>query len=171
MTQPTTKELIESLTTQHMEFYRKNPRGQLAQTCLIFGEDGDVVAVECGWQDAATRQMTIATLRAMMVTYNAIRYAVWSEVWMAMQKVPPGVDPGAEALDALADYQVGDISRDPDRIEAVFTLVVEASGARAHRLQKIIRGRSGGVRTLIHMEPMDGMGGALSDLLPKRTFN
>ena len=66
----------------------------------------------------------------MMVTYNAIRYAVWSEVWMAMQKVPPGVDPGAEALDALADYQVGDIFLgDPrTRIEAVFTLVVEASG-------------------------------------------
>jgi hypothetical protein len=165
-----TEELADEIAAQHRRWYRANPRGQLVQTCLIIGESGETTAVQCGWSDEAERALTIGVLRAMMVVESAVRYAVWSEVWLAFQKTEPGAT-SADAAKAFGDYRHGDLSRRPDRVEAIFTLVVEASGKRAHRLQRIVRGRSGGVRTLVDMEPMDTLGGALGDLLPERTFN
>jgi hypothetical protein len=169
--QPTTEELVDLLVTRHREFYRRNPRGQLAQTCLMIREDGTSTAVECGWEDAAQRDLTLAVLRAMMMIQNAIRYAVWSEVWMVEGKTKPGEPVPKAAERDFRDYQVGDLGKNPNRIECIFTMVVEASGKEIHRLHRIIRGRSGGVRTLVEMEPMNGLGGALADLLPERTFN
>jgi hypothetical protein len=166
-----TEELADDIAAQHLRWYRANPRGELVQTCLIFGESGEGTAVQCGWSDEAERALTIGVLRAMMIAQSAVRYAVWSEVWMVQRKTDPGEPIPAAAERAFRDYRHGDLSKDPDRIECIFTLVVEASGKRAHRLQRIVRGRSGGVRTLVDMEPMDGLGGVLGDLLPERTFN
>ena len=169
---PTTEQLADEIAATHVSWFREHPTGGIAQTCLIFPEEGKAFAVECGWRDEDERRLMLAVLRATMATQRAIRYAIWSEIWMAMKPLPEGRTAQQEIDDA--DYQHGDISRDPDRVEAVFTLVVEASGKQAIRLQKIVRGRRGGVRRL---EPLDGdpsewegMGGALGDLLPERTF-
>ena len=168
---PTTDELADLLAETHRDFYRNSPRGEIAQSCLIIGADETRRVIQCGWHNAAEREIILAGLRMIMVLTQATRYAVWGEVWMVYRNSPPGVDPAEAAEKAFAEYENGDLSRDPERIECVFTLVVEASGKSVQRIQKIIRGRSGGVRTLVAMEPMDGLGGALGDLMPERTFN
>ena len=158
----TTEELAETLAVHHAIWFRRNPTASIVQTCLIFREDGEQVAVPCGWGNEFERQLMVGILRATMIAESAVRYAIWSEVWMVTGGFPD-------------DYRHGDLARSPDRVEAVFTLVVEASGAMAVRLQKIIRGKNGGVRRL---EPLEGPltdvvkgFGVLGDLLPERTFN
>jgi hypothetical protein len=157
-----TEELAETLAAHHAIWFRRNPTLPLVPTCLIFSEDGAQTSLPCGWSSDVGRELTLALLRATMIIENAIRYAIWFETWTRRGDVPD-------------DYQNGDLARSPDRVEAIFTLVVEASGAQAVRLQKIVRGRNGGVRRL---EPFDenpelwkGAGGALGDLLPPRVFN
>lgn len=168
----TADELADELTRTHLAWFKKNPMGQLEQACLIFPEAGEPHVHPCGWANPVERQLTLAVLRALMIATQAVRYAMWSEVWMVAQNLPEGMDPATAAKDfAESDYQHGDFSRDPARVECVFTLVVEASGKTVNRVQRIIRGRSGGVRTLIPEPGYEGFGGALADLLPERTFN
>jgi hypothetical protein len=163
--------LADDLAAQHVRWYRAHPTEQILQTCLIFPEEGDgQIVVACPWSDATERAFVLTTLQALMIREKAVRYALWSEVWMANLKVPPGTD--LDHASEAANYQQGDLATHPDRVEAVFTLVVEASGKVAHRVQKIVRGRSGGVRTLVMMDAPDEFGsGALVSLLPPRTFN
>ena len=164
-----TDEFADELTETHRAFYRQKPRGELVQTCVIVGDDGKTTAIKCGWDGDAERGLTLALLRSMMRTLGAVRYVIWGEVWLLFAKRDPGETIEEGRRKALAETP--DFSKAPNRVECVFTLVVEASGRRAHRLQRIVRGRSGGVRTLVDMEPMDDLGGALAELLPERTFN
>ena len=168
---PTAEALADELAARHRDWFRQNPMGELAQTCLIFGEDGAVTAVECGWANPVEREITIALLRMLMERAQAVRYALWAETWMVQSIRPEGMDPQEFAKRESTKYAPGSLATHPDRIECVLTYVVEASGKSVSRTQRIIRGRSGGVRTLVPEDIGDGMAGALTDLLPHRTFN
>jgi hypothetical protein len=153
----TRDEIADSLVAQHERWFKEHPTEPLIQTVWMQREDGEVMFVACPWKDAQEREFVLAGLRMVMEARKVVRYAMWTEVWLTMGKVPE---------------RYGQVGEDPDRTEAVFTLVVERSGVTA-RLQHILRGRSGGVRKL-RLEPTDDalrMGGALADLLPERSVN
>lgn len=170
----TSDELADALAAEHAAYFKRNPKGEIVQACRIEPEVGEPIMVECGWRDEAERTLTIAMLRLAMSNLRAARYAIWTEVWTLLNPVPEGQDAMEAAADYVDSYTHGDIAADPKRIEAVFTLVVEGKGRMVTRLQRIIRGRNGGVRLL---EPIDqgsqteGMGGVLGDLMPRRTVN
>ena len=99
---------------------------------------------------------------------KAFRYAGWAEVWTKNIKTPPGVTAKEDAERFARGYRPGDLAADPEREEAVFTLVVERGHKLTTRMQTIERGRNGGVRRLVpvaNSDDMGSLGGALADLL------
>jgi hypothetical protein len=170
----TSDELADAITETHVAYFRRHPKGQVEQTCLIECETGEAVAIECGWGSSTEREFTLGALRLAMIRHKAVRYAIWSEVWTANKPVPEGMTVEQAAAEHVDAYVHGDITADPNRVEAVFTLVVEGKGRMITRLQRIIRGRNGGVRKLELITGGDDittMGGALADLMPERTIN
>jgi hypothetical protein len=171
----TSEELVESLTERHADYFRKNPNGSILQTCMIEPEEGETVILVCGWGSNTERLVVLAALRQAMITLKAARYAFWSEVWTVKKANPKGTTVAEAIAEHDASYTHGDLSADPDRVEAVFTLVVEGKGRTVSRLQRIIRGRNGGVRKLELIEQDEetrrAFGGALGNLMPPRTFN
>jgi hypothetical protein len=162
MTARSNMELAEAVADQHTEFYRTNPRGQLAQACFVEHADGHSAILPCSWASAEERQAIIALLRVYMEMHHATRYAFWSEAWM----VAPLPD------EEVRDYQHGELAKHPDRQEVVFTFVVDRDGQRVGVAQRIVRGRHGGVRKLerADMDGMDGIGGAMAELFPPRSL-
>jgi hypothetical protein len=169
----TADELADELAAAHVDYFRRNPKGEIIQTCMIEPEAGEPVFVQCGWRDEFERSITLEKLRLAMLALRAARYAIWTEVWTLLNPVPEGASMEKAEADFVAGYTHGDIAADPKRIEAVFTLVVEGKGRMVTRLQRIIRGRNGGVAKLVPLEGGDGLnlGGALADLMPTRTVN
>jgi hypothetical protein len=177
----TAAELADELTKRHEQVFKDDPKAELMQTVLVQTEDGRVLAIPCGWENAMDRQFKLTLLRELMVVEKVIRYAIWAEVWMKMETAPPEVQGQKATKDTLKKavkefskrYEHGDLSRDPNRIECIFTLVVETGGKLTSRVQTIERGRNGGVRRLVRMEEKDdtlNMGGALAELMPERTI-
>jgi hypothetical protein len=170
----TAAQLADRLMAQHERWFAKNPMGELVQTVLMEGEDGEVNFVPCPWQDAAERVFVLEALRVMMLAKGVVRYAIWSEVWIKHVTPPPGSTAEKDAERFARSYRHGDIAEDPDRTEAVFTLVVEPGGKLTTRLQRIERGRAGGVRRLVLEEggeDLGQLGGALADLMPERSVH
>ena len=93
MTGPTTEALADEIAATHVSWFREHPTGGIAQTCLIFPEEGPAFAVECGWRDEDERRLMLAVLRATMTTKRAVRYAILSEIWMAMKPLPKFLTP------------------------------------------------------------------------------
>lgn len=165
----TTDELADRIAQMHADYFRANPRGEVTHTCMIDPGEGEPFLVTLGWQDAAERALTIAALRLSLSALNAKRYAIWSEVWSIKEKRPAG---GSLAdLEARANaYPPGALAHHPDRVEGVFSFVVERSGAFASRWQRIVRDKRGRVASLeIDAEHPPQMGGALANLFPPPT--
>jgi hypothetical protein len=170
----TSDELIDALAERHANYFRRNPMGSINQTCLIEPEEGEPVILQCGWGSDVERLVVLAALRVAMITHKAARYAFWSEVWTVRKATPKGTTMADAIAEHDAAYVHGDLSVDPDRVEAVYTVVVEGKGRVVSRLQRIIRGRNGGVRKLELIEDNDEpahFGGALANLMPPRTVN
>jgi hypothetical protein len=168
------EELADALAEEHAAYYRRNPKGEIVQACFIQPEEGDALVFACPWRSEIERLAVIAALRAAMIEHHAARYAFWSEVWTARRTVPAGTTMEQAEADFTESYTHGDIAADPHRIEAVFTLVVEGKGRMVTRLQRIVRGRNGGVRKLMVVDGGDDlahMGGVLATLMPPRTLN
>lgn len=168
-------ELADHLAAQHERWFADHPTSDLVQTVMFEQENGETHFIACPWKDADERAFVLNGLRIIMRARKVVRYAVWAEVWIKNMRVPKGADAKAEARKWGRTYQHGDIAQEPDRGEAVFTLVVEGGGKVTGRLQRIERGRNGGVRRLV-MEEMseggfEGMGGALADLMPERSVH
>lgn len=163
--------IADALAGQHMEYFAANPMGQLVQNCLAWLPNGEAASIVCGWRDAAERSYVLMRLREFFAAEGVTRYAIWAEVWVVVAPVPEGVS-RKDAERAFGDnYQVGDLSKNPERKECVFTFVADASGVTANRLQEIKRGRNGGVKALLTMPGSDGLAGALATLLPPRVLN
>jgi hypothetical protein len=169
----TSEELADELMASHVARYQREPMGQIIPSCLIEPEAGQPVVLQCGWGSSTERAVVLAALRVAMITMKAARYAVWMEVWTVAQTVPKGTTMDDVIAEHDAAYVHGDLSADPNRVEAVFTLVVEGKGRMVSRLQRIIRGRNGGVRKLelIENDKSTSLGGALGELMPPRTIN
>jgi hypothetical protein len=170
----TSEQLADEIAARHADYFRKNPKGEIVQTCLIEPEEGeDFYLIECPWGSNPQRMIVLSALRQAMIQLSAARYAIWSEVWLLKKPAPEGQTVEDAIAEHDASYTHGDIAADPARIEAVFTLVVEGKGRVITRTQRIIRGRNGGVRKLepIEGDDMQNFGGALADLMPERTIN
>jgi hypothetical protein len=166
-----TEVIADEIAAQHMTWFAANPKSELVTTCMVFPETGPPMMIQCPWRDEDERRYILARLRELMVVTRACRYAIWSEVWAAGRKMPKGMTEAEAIAKREREYTRGDVHADPDRFEAVFTLVVDASGKSAFRLQRIVRDNKGRVRDLEPQAEEVGMGGALADLLPPRTIN
>jgi hypothetical protein len=168
----TAEELADALAEQHGRWFDEHPDGSILQSVLVVPEEGDAMVLGCPWNGPHERDAIIHMLRVLMHQASAVRYAVWAEVWIVKEAVQAGDDPKAAAEARAAEYELGDLEQHPQRIEAVFTIVVDASGTTASRLQPITRGPD---KAVVRLEPAEtgygGLGGALANLLPKRTVN
>jgi hypothetical protein len=160
--------LADELVLEHAAFFAVNPHAGVVPRCLIFVPGGDMVAVDCGWNTADERRTTLRALRLFLASVGATRYAIWSEIWAVVAPTPPGKSREEVERAFGENYEHGDLAADPERMECVFTLVVDASGLTANRLQKIVRGKGGKVVALYPMPIQAGLGGALASLLPAR---
>jgi len=161
--------IADELAALHAEAFEADPAHRIEQTCLVFrpGEVGSA-AIPCGWNSAAEREGMLRALRMIIAAAGVTRYAIWSEVWAVLAPVPDGASREEAERSFGENYQNGDLAKHPERMECVFTLVVDASGAQANRMQKIVRGARGEVLTLHPMPAQAGLGGALASLLPPR---
>lgn len=167
--------LADQLVAQHVAWFREHPTQELIQTIMLEQENGEVHFIPCPWRDALEREYVLAALRTLMAARKAVRYAVWAEVWTKSVTPPAGVTTVEDAQRYANDtYRHGDLAEDPDHDEAVFTLVVEPGRKLTTRMQRIERGRAGGVRRLVLVEggdDMGDMGGALADLMPEQSVH
>jgi len=168
---PTADELeaiADELALEHAAFFAVNPHSGVVPRCLVFIPGGDMVALDCGWNGPDERQHVLRALRLFLASIGATRYAIWSEMWVVARPMPP--DKTREEIERAfgENDEAGDLEADPDRMECVFTLVVDASGFTANRLQKVVRGRHGKVVALYPMPSPARLGGALASLLPAR---
>jgi hypothetical protein len=164
-------ELADALAAQHERYFKAHPKGQIAQTVMIERPDGDADFLLCAWANPIERVVMLEALRAHVTKVKAVRYAVWSEAWIKRIKIDPK-DPEA-ARKAMAQMQPGDVSRDPERAEIIFTMVVEPNGTVTMRQQEIERDKRGRVKRLVRDADDDivNMGGALANLFPPPTVN
>lgn len=138
----TSAEWAEKLACEHVDYFKRHPKGQISQVCIIEAEEG-YIFVACAWRDEDERRFVLATLRAQMRAAGARRYAFFGEAWTRRTSVPPGRPlRGDDGFVMPVD--------DPNRGEEVFTIVVDPRVASpAFISHRIVRGRSGGVRTLV----------------------
>jgi hypothetical protein len=170
---PTTEieALADTIAQQHAAYFVENPKGEIVQTCMIFAASGEAHLIVCGWASAEERDATIGALRMFIEASGATRYAIWAETWFVRAELPKGADPLAAARKASRAYRPGSLAEHPDQIEAVMTLVVDASGLKASRMQEIVRDRKGRVASLKPMDSEAQIGGALAELLPRRSVH
>jgi hypothetical protein len=145
----TCREWADELAAAHEDFYRVNPKGELRSAVIIEAGDGHYEVVACAWANQFERAVMIAALQVFLQKLNATRYAFFGEVWMS-------VKPDDYARPSL----------DPEREEKVFTAISDRRLATPVCVsQRIVRGRSGGVRKLLRDPDIpDGIMGALADL-------
>jgi hypothetical protein len=167
----TADELADFLTAQHERYFKAHPDGALAQTVLIERPDGDADIMLCAWSNPIERVVMLEALRAHVIKVKALRYAVWAEAWIT--RIPiDAKDPEAARAKMMA-MRPGDVSRDPERAEVVFTMIVEPGGKVTMRQQEIERDKRRRVRRLVRSDSEDtiNMGGALANLFPPPTLN
>ena len=149
----TSQQWADELAAAHEVFYRQQPKGELMNVLIIEAGDGyHYELVPCGWSNGGERTMILALIRMLLQSLKATRYAFMGEVWLSKK-------PDDYARPSL----------DPEREERVFTAVADRRlAAPVVVCQKIIRGRSGGVRKLLR-DPggFDGVDGALANLFPQ----
>jgi hypothetical protein len=156
----TSEEVADFLTQMHVDYFRAQPMGQVAQTVLMESEDGKTHTMPFSFSDTLERALVVAMLRGLMADQKVVRYAIWCEAWI--RKLP---------RTGLDDYELGDLAVDPASEEIVWTVVVDTA-QKIGRAQKIIRGRNGGVREL-QLKPLDDASellGEFAHLLPERTI-
>jgi hypothetical protein len=160
----TNEQLLDDLTAQHERYLLANPTGEIAQTVLIERGDGDCELALCGWGNELERNLILDWLQNRVIETKARRYAFWAEAWFKTVAVKSA----DEAREEAKKYQHGDIAKDPERREVVFTVVVESNGRTHQRMQTIERGPDGDVVALVLSPPNDmtGLGGALANLFP-----
>lgn len=150
----TAAEWADHLCARHSAFFDRHADRALPPTCIAQLEDGRAVALPCPWASEFERLLVLTLLRGQLRMMRAVRYAIFSEVWMT--DGPAGPDRLAPRLD-------------PQRQEAVLTAVVGRGQAPVTRCQRIRRTEGGAVSALELEDEFPGLlGGDLLTLLGTR---
>lgn len=162
------EDLAQRLMATHAAYFRECPDGELMRSCLIVCGDGEAIIVRTPWDGPDERAVYLAALRLLMIQKNAVRYAIWSEAWVATGEALKEYDRQRLEADGPVSMETT-----PGRQECVVTLIVDAGSKTPLAYQQaILRDADGLVRGLevTPGDALDVISSGLTDLLPERAY-